>query len=102
MRDKFVSVRGMSGALIFSASLIAVAPTAHTQASGGDFAITRSTIDGGGGSSAGGNFLLSGSIAQPDASIQTASGGTYRVTGGFWANGEIVDANDFLFADGFE
>lgn len=102
MRSKSNSWRGMSAALLLSVSLGVIAPTARTQSSGGDFEITRSTIDGGGGSSTGGDFLLSGTIAQPDASIQTASGGTYKLTGGFWANGEIIDSNNFLFADGFE
>ncbi len=50
--------------------------------SGGDFEITRSTIDGGGGTSSGGGFVLSGTIGQPDAG--TLAGGDFTLRGGFW------------------
>jgi hypothetical protein len=42
------------------------------------------TIDGGGGTSAGGNFSLSGTIGQPDASAPM-TGGIFSLTGGFWS-----------------
>jgi hypothetical protein len=41
------------------------------------------TIDGGGGTSTGGVYSLSGTIGQPDAG--TMSGGNYSLTGGFWS-----------------
>jgi hypothetical protein len=41
------------------------------------------TIDGGGGTSTGGVYTVSGTIGQPDAG--TMSGGNYSLTGGFWA-----------------
>lgn len=40
------------------------------------------TVDAGGGSSAAGNYQLSGGIAQPDAG--SLSGGNYQLQGGFW------------------
>ncbi|MCC6951151.1 MAG: hypothetical protein IT433_06860 [Phycisphaerales bacterium] len=40
------------------------------------------TIDGGGGTSTGGTYTLSGTIGQPDAGVM--SGGTYTLSGGFW------------------
>jgi len=40
------------------------------------------TIDGGGGSSAGGAFSVSGTTGQPDAA--TSAGGTFVCAGGFW------------------
>jgi hypothetical protein len=46
------------------------------------FSIDWFTIDGGGGTSAGGVYSLSGSIGQPDAG--TMSGGNYTLDGGFW------------------
>jgi hypothetical protein len=51
---------------------------------GPQYAISWSTIDGGGGTSAGGGYTLSGTIGQPDAS-GPLSGGVYTLTGGFWA-----------------
>ncbi len=42
------------------------------------------TIDGGGGTSTGGTFTLSGTIGQPDAG-GPMTGGTFSLTGGFWA-----------------
>jgi hypothetical protein len=52
-------------------------------ATGQDYGLKRSTIDGGGGMfSAGGNFTVSGTIGQADAGMQ--SGSRFAVTGGFW------------------
>ena len=41
-------------------------------------------IAGGGGTSTGGTYSVSGTIGQPDAS-STLSGGSYSLTGGFWS-----------------
>jgi hypothetical protein len=41
------------------------------------------TVDGGGGTSTGGVYSVSGTIGQPDAG--TMSGGSFTLTGGFWA-----------------
>jgi hypothetical protein len=46
------------------------------------YSIDWYTIDGGGGTSKGGVYTLSGTIGQPDA--HTASGGGYTLQGGFW------------------
>ena len=75
---------------------------AYAQSAGGEFAITNSTIDNGGGRSSGGKFVVTASIGQPDASLQTASGGNFQITGGFWASGEVVPPGNLMFADGFE
>ena len=40
------------------------------------------TVDGGGGTSTGGVYSVSGTIGQPDAGVM--SGGGYALTGGFW------------------
>jgi len=46
------------------------------------YALDWFTIDGGGGTSSGGDFTLNGTIGQPDAG--TMSGGNYSLAGGFW------------------
>ena len=48
------------------------------------YAIDWSTIDGGGGTSTGGVYSVSGTIGQPDAGGPMTNG-QYSVTGGFWA-----------------
>ncbi len=45
------------------------------------YSIDWYSIDGGGGTSSGGNYTLTGTIGQPDAG--TLSGGNYTLTGGF-------------------
>jgi hypothetical protein len=51
-----------------------------------DYAIDWHTVDGGGEMwSTGGDYELGGTIGQPDASELVMSGGTYALTGGFWA-----------------
>ena len=48
------------------------------------YSVNWSTIDGGGGTSTGGVYTVSGTIGQPDAGVPM-SGGTFAVTGGFWS-----------------
>ena len=50
----------------------------------GQYSIDWSTIDGGGGTSTGGVYSVSGTIGQPDAGGPMTNG-QYSVTGGFWA-----------------
>src|SRR5687767_12402244 len=47
-----------------------------------NYSIDWYTIDGGGGTSSGGPYTLSGTIGQPDAGVHT--GGNYTLVGGFW------------------
>jgi hypothetical protein len=48
-------------------------------------------IAGGGGTSTNGQYSVSGTIGQPDAS-SAMSGGNYSVTGGFWALISVVQS----------
>src|SRR5262245_10664322 len=74
-------IPGRTG-LIMCAAVLAIAVTGVAQ-----YAIDWSTVDGGGAmSSTGGAFEVAGTIGQPDASqAQQLTGGTYTLTGGFWA-----------------
>src|SRR2546427_1956811 len=47
-----------------------------------NYSVDWFTVDGGGGTSSGGVYSLSGTIGQPDAG--KLSGGTYTLDGGFW------------------
>jgi hypothetical protein len=49
-----------------------------------DFLVLWSTTDGGGGTSTGGVYSVSGTIGQPDAGV-SMTGGQYSLTGGFWS-----------------
>lgn len=53
------------------------------------YSISWHTIDGGGGTSAGGLYTISGTIGQPDAGPVMANG-PYAITGGFWALPVVV------------
>ena len=48
------------------------------------YSIDWHTIDGGGGTSTGGVYSVSGTIGQPDAGGPMTNG-QYSITGGFWA-----------------
>ncbi len=65
--------------LIF-ASILFVTSLASAQ----NFNIDWFTVDGGGGTSTGGVYAVSGTIGQPDAG-PTMSGGSYSLVGGFWS-----------------
>ena len=58
--------------------ILTLAATIHAQ----PYTIIRWTVDGGGGTSTGGSYTLSGTIGQPDAGV--LSEGTYTLIGGFW------------------
>jgi hypothetical protein len=55
-----------------------------TAALGQNYSIDWYTIDGGGGTSTGGVYSVTGTIGQPDAGA-LMSGGNYTLQGGFWA-----------------
>jgi hypothetical protein len=69
-------------ALLNALLLLALGVTA-VSASGQQFEINWFTIDGGGGTSTGGAYTLSGTIGQPDAGRM--SGGNHILAGGFWS-----------------
>ena len=52
-------------------------------ATGGTFSLDQSVIAGGGGSSSGGTFSLTGTVGQ-DAAGTTSTGGSFALTDGFW------------------
>ena len=66
----------ISAALLFAGGAL----TARSQS----FSIDWFTIDGGGGTSTGGVYSVSGTIGQPDAGTMM-SGGNFSVEGGFWS-----------------
>jgi len=53
-----------------------------SNASAQSYSVDWSTIDGGGGTSTGGVYSVSGTIGQPDAGKM--SGGNFSIDGGFW------------------
>ena len=57
-------------------------PSGRAQ-TGGPYALSWSTIDGGGGTSSGGRFAVSGTIGQSDAGA--LAGGSFKLEGGFWS-----------------
>jgi len=61
----------------------------------GQYELSWYTIDGGGGTSSGGPYMLTGTIGQPDAAW--SSGGRYELLGGFWPGGPLcfVDFESF-------
>ena len=68
--------------------LLAVGSAAALAQSGGSFDLTWYTVDGGGhawSAGAGGDFVLGGTIGQPDAGL--LAGGAFGLAGGFWAGG---------------
>ena len=62
--------------------MFAAAALAGLEAPAG-YDLSWHTIDGGGGTSTGGTYDLSGTIGQPDAGV-AMTGGSYSVVGGFW------------------
>ena len=69
------------------AGLLLPLPKLHAQS----YAIDWYKVAGGGGTSTGSVYSVSGTIGQPDASANNAmSGGNYSLTGGFWSLISVV------------
>ncbi len=64
------------------ACMLTPVPSAMAQL-GGNYNLSWSTVDSGGGFSGTGALSVYGTIGQPDAGVM--SGGSFRLTGGFWA-----------------
>ncbi len=66
-----------------------------TQSLSSDYELSWYTIDGGGGTCTGGQYVLTGTIGQPDA--DWSEGGDYELLGGFWPGGPLcfVEFDDF-------
>jgi hypothetical protein len=64
-------------AALFAGAVLAGAPA--------DFGLRWWSVDGGGGTSTGAGYSVSGAVGQPDAAV--ATGGDYAVRGGFWVGG---------------
>ncbi len=67
---------------LFPVGVLAGLCVAATSAAAQSYSIDWFTIDGGGGTSSGGQYSISGTIGQPDAGAM--AGGIYALTGGFW------------------
>lgn len=92
--------RGTGAARIVTAAVVLMALGASAQVPSPS--IDWFTIDGGGELVAeGGNWTLSGTIGQADATTTGGlAGGAWSVIGGFWSI--TADPSDRLFSDGFE
>jgi hypothetical protein len=77
--------------LVLSALLIILITVILSGAASADvlsYSLDWWTVDGGGGTSSGGDYALSGTVGQADANVLT--GGEYTLSGGFWPGGETV------------
>lgn len=70
-------------------AILALSVWTALSASAQSYSINWYKVAGGGGTSAGGNYSISGTIGQPDAS-SAMTGGNYSLTGGFWALISVV------------
>ena len=62
--------------------ILAITVVATAIAAVAQYSLDWSTVDGGGGTSTGGVYAVSGTIGQPDAG--SMSGGNFTLDGGFW------------------
>ena len=61
-----------------------------------DYKLIWYTIDGGGGRSGGGSYVVMGTIGQPEAGAM--AGGSYELLGGFWPGGPLCTVNFYHYA----
>jgi hypothetical protein len=88
--NKLISVKVEKNILLIMCILLFSLPVF------GDYEISWSTIDGGGGTSTGGDYSLVGTIGQPDAA--DSQGDSFIVLGGFWSGSPVCIVNLEHFA----
>ncbi len=76
--------------------ILILATLVFTSVACGDYQIVWSTIDGGGGTSSGEQYVLNGTIGQPDAGYSATN--NYELLGGFWPGGPLcfIEFDDFV------
>ena len=82
MRTKLILLTLVMAGLLTLATLVSAAPNA--------FSLPWWTVDGGGGTSQGGDYVLRGTSGQPDAGPRM-TGGDFSLLGGFWG-GTLPDS----------
>ncbi len=80
-------------AVLMTLLVVLIAPAASSE---GAYVLDWSTIDGGGGTSSGGSYTLTGTIGQPDAAYSAS--GNYELLGGFWPGGPLCIVDFYSFA----
>jgi len=84
---------GMTGLLV----LALLGFVGFRNAAASQYVLDWHTIDGGGGQSSGGTYILTGTIGQPDAGY--LGDDNYELLGGFWVGGPLCIVNFVDFAN---
>jgi hypothetical protein len=84
-RRSFPKYRNVRSCALLLAAFFILPSVFCLQANAQSYSIDWATIDGGGGTSSNGQYVVSGTIGQPDANQQPMTGGNYSLTGGFWS-----------------
>ena len=85
----------ISTGLVVLIGLVVLPYTVEAQ-NGGPYVLEWSTIDGGGGTSRGGQYIVTGTIGQVDAAY--SAGGRYELLGGFWPGGPLCTVDFYHYA----
>src|ERR1044071_6573581 len=80
-RHRLLSRLGPSLAFGAWGLVLLLCPSTHAQ----NYSIDWHTINGGGGTSTGGLYSISGTIGQPAVTDKQMTNGTFSLTGGFWS-----------------
>ena len=89
--------RSKTGLLALTLLLVTLSVFGPEARDSDEYDLSWYTIDGGGGESTGGDYILTGTVGQPDSAASSGSG-PYWLHGGFWS----LPQNHIIFADGFE
>jgi hypothetical protein len=75
---------------------IAASVSAVLAQTGGGYDLSWNTVDGGGWTfSEGGDYVLGGTIGQPDAGV--LADGSYVLAGGFWCGGALPPEDYYIY-----
>jgi hypothetical protein len=75
------TIRAQVGTVLLALAVLLL-PVTLASANGPGYALTRWTVDGGGGTLLGGAYTLNGTAGQTDAAAWSGAG--YVLSGGFW------------------
>lgn len=74
--------------LVLLALTLLITTTTVLAQTGDGYDLTWNTVDGGGGASSSGSYVIDGTVGQSDAGVM--SGASYTLSGGFWGSPNVT------------
>ena len=94
--NKILALSSLKYGLVILLALVVLTLSTWSSLAQGGYSVSWWTVDGGGGQSSGGPYLVKGTTGQADAG-SAMNGGRYQVSGGFWSSADLAAGTRYLY-----